>query len=158
EAAELLCSIATDPDAVGLRSTAVEAIVELGRNDTAPLIAGLLRDPGRRLCEHSIRLMVEARHVEALPLIRERLSHPTVRVRQAALEAVVRLQDAAAVEQVRWMCRHDPSPVVQPRAIWALAALAGKDAAADLEALASEGPTGPVRAAASTAHAALTDT
>jgi HEAT repeat protein len=42
EAAELLCSVAADPDAVGLRSTAVEGIIALGFDDAAPALAGSL--------------------------------------------------------------------------------------------------------------------
>src|SRR5262249_1352487 len=123
--------------------------------DAAPAIARLLADPSQRLCEHVITLMVQANHLEALPLIRPLLKHPTVRVRQAALEAVARWRDSAAVEQVRWMCHRDPSPVVRAQAVGVLVVLAGTDAAADVEALSKEAANGLVRDAAAEAHAQL---
>ena len=62
--------IRTAREAVGLRSTAVQALVELGPEQAAPALVGLLADPGERLRRQLLRLMVKAGFRDALPSLR----------------------------------------------------------------------------------------
>jgi HEAT repeat protein len=91
--------IRTALGAVGLRSTAVQALVELGPEQAAPALVGLLSDPGQRLRRQLLRLMVKAGS-HALPAIRDLLHADRHDVRLSALRALGRLQDPDAVPEL----------------------------------------------------------
>ncbi|HVN56614.1 MAG TPA: HEAT repeat domain-containing protein [Anaerolineaceae bacterium] len=148
EAIPLLVEIAQRE--IGLRSAAVEALIDLKVDGAAPLLAPLLRDPSEGLRRHLVEMMVSADYRSALPLIRGMIQDPSAQVRDAALVAVAAWKDAAAVETVRQMAYSDPNPFVRPRAVAALASLAGPEAIRDLRALAGDA-NGFVRQAASAA-------
>jgi HEAT repeat protein len=140
EAVPLLIRIAHE--AVGLRSTAVEALTELAPEQAAPALVGMLDDPGDRLRGQLLSLMTKAGHSDALPKIRTMLEDPRVRLRRSALQAVAALRDLDAVDQVHVLCLSDPNPFVRPEAVTTLVALLGAAATPTLELLTDD--TNPV--------------
>jgi HEAT repeat protein len=125
-------------DAVGLRSTAVEALAKIDPERAGPQLVDMLDDPGSRLRRKLLPLMASSGQVEALPKIRTMLADADSRVRRAALRALARLRDRESVEAIRVLCHTDPNPYVRPAATWALAAVSGADAIPTLEVLATD--------------------
>jgi len=136
EAIPILMEVAQN--IVGLRSVAVEALIDLKADAAAPVLAPLLSDPSNNLRRSLIEMMINADYRASLPLIRTLLKDPAVTIREEALAAVNHWHDQASVEQVRWMAYHDPNPFVRPQAVTALVDLIGRDALPDLIALASD--------------------
>lgn len=123
---------------VGLRSTAVEALIDLDAEEAAPVLALLLMDPSNRLRRNLIEMMIKADYRPALPLIRSLLKDSSIAIRETALAAVARWKDQASIETVRWMAYSDPNPFVRPQAVTALTTILGSEAIPDLIALAND--------------------
>lgn len=123
---------------VGLRSTAVEALVEMKAEEAASTLAPLLYDPSNRLRRYLIEMMVRADYRAALPVIRALLKDVNITIREAALEAIGRWQDRISIDTVRWMCYHDSNPFVRPQAVTTLFNLLGSEALPDLLSLAED--------------------
>jgi HEAT repeat protein len=136
EAVPTLMEIAQN--VVGLRSAAVEALIELKADEAAPILAPLLNDPSNNLRRSLIEMMIEADYRAALPLIRTLLKDPAITIREEALAAINHWRDMASLDQVRWMCFQDPNPFVRPQAITCLVALINRDAIPDLVGLAHD--------------------
>lgn len=136
EAIPILTEIAQKE--VGMRSKAVQALIELRADAAVPVLAGMFADPGNKLRNSLIRMMIQADYRPALPAIRPLLKDNNGQIRQAALEAVIRMQDLAAVNQVRWMCRKDTNPYIRVKAVHGLAALLGRECVPDLLPLAQD--------------------
>ena len=115
---------------MGCRSTAVQALVELGPEQAAPALVGLLADPGERLRRQLLRLMVKASCREALPAIRALLRAERHDVRCGAL-GLAQLHDLEAADEVGTLCLTDPNPFVRPEAVRVLSSLLGINASAD---------------------------
>jgi HEAT repeat protein len=133
EAIPLLIRIAQSE--VGLRGRAVQALMALGAEEAAPVLAKMLAEPSGRLRESLVFMMIEADYRPALPLIRPLLEDQTGYLREAALQAVMKMGDAAAARQVRRMCFHEPQPFTRLRALDCLVSLLGPEAIPDLVAL-----------------------
>jgi HEAT repeat protein len=133
EAIPLLIRLAQSQ--VGLRGRAVQALMALGVEEAAPVLAKMLAEPSGRLRESLVMMMIEADYRPALPLIRPLLEDQTGYLRDAALQAVRKMGDAAAARQVRWMCFHEPQPFTRLRALDCLVSLLGPGAIPDLIAL-----------------------
>ncbi len=123
---------------VGLRSTAVEALIDLDAEEAAPILALLLTDPSNRLRRNLIEMMIKADYRPALPLVRSLLKDSSIAIRETALAAVARWKDQASIEAVRWMAYSDPNPFVRPQAVTALTNILGQEALPDLLALAND--------------------
>ncbi len=123
---------------VGLRSAAVEALIELNAEEAAPILAPLLSDPSNKLRRYLVELMIRSNFRAALPFIRPMLKDPTITVRETALAAIGRWQDRASADTVRAMCHHDPNPFIRPQAINVLVDLIGDEAIPDLITLTSD--------------------
>ena len=132
---------------VGLRSAAVEALMELQAAEAAPLLATMLSDPSERLRRNLIQLMQQAGYRLALPIIRPLLHDPSISVRRAALAAVTQWRDAGSLAQVRRLCQQEGNPYLRAQAVSSLQALAGEQAMPDLLALIAD-PNTLVRQAA----------
>lgn len=123
---------------VGLRTIAVEALIELQAAEAAPLLAPLLADPSLKLRRHLVELMVKADYRAALPAIRGLLKDDAITMREAALSAIVAWQDREASETIRRMAFHDSNPFLRPQAVTALVSLLGADSLPNLQALAMD--------------------
>ncbi len=123
---------------IGLRSTAVEALIELNAEEAAPVLALQLTDPSNRLRRNLIEMMLQANYRPALPLIRSLLHDTSISIRESALAAVSKWNDSASVDVVRWMAYSDPNPFVRPQAVTALVTISGIEALPDLMALAGD--------------------
>ncbi|HEX7433588.1 MAG TPA: HEAT repeat domain-containing protein [Anaerolineaceae bacterium] len=123
---------------VGLRSAAVEALIDLDAEEAAPILALLLTDPSNRLRRNLIEMMMKADYRPALPLIRALLRDSSIAIRETALAAVARWKDIASIETVRWMAYSDPNPFVRPQAVTALSNILDEEALPDLLALAND--------------------
>lgn len=130
EAIPLLIEIARRQ--VGLRSAAVEALIDLKADEAAPVLAPLLNDPSNKLRRSLVEMMTRAGYRAALPVVRPLLRDANIGIREAALAAVSRWEDLVSVDTVRWMCYHDPNPFVRPQAIATLVSLVGEQALPDL--------------------------
>ncbi len=141
EAVPLLTRLAQET--VGLRGKAIRALTALRADAAAPeltdflarLIAG---PPEPRLCFELLGLMRAVTHRPALPVIRRCLQYPDRGVRQLALRIVTDWRDEESVRQVREMCYQDESAFIRPEAVASLVTLAGREAIADLMALAQD--------------------
>lgn len=136
EAIPLLTEIAQHE--VGLRSAAVRALSDLNAESAIPILAPMLSDPSINLRGQLINLIVKLDYRKALPAIRPLLKDAAITIRQSALTVITRWKDLASVEQVRWMCYHDPNPYVRPRAISSLVGLLGSESLPDLLSLAND--------------------
>lgn len=123
---------------VGLRSAAVEALIELNAEEAAPVLAPLLSDPSNKLRRYLVELMIRSNFRAALPFIRPMLKDLTITLRETALAAIGRWQDLASTDTVRNMCYHDPNPFLRPQAINVLVDLIGEQALPDLIALTND--------------------
>ncbi len=123
---------------MGLRSTAVEALIDLDAEEAAPVLALLLTDPSNRLRRNLIEMMIKANYRPALPLIRSLLRDSSIAIRETALAAVARWKDLTSVETVRWMAYSDPNPFVRPQAVAALTNILEEEALPDLFTLAGD--------------------
>jgi HEAT repeat protein len=146
EAIPLLTKIAEGE--VGLRGAAVQALVEMGASEAAPALAKMFRDPSVELRRRLISLMLQADYRPAMPIIRSLLEDTSVPIRRSALNAVERWHDVEAAAEVRRLCYRDPNPFTRPHAIKCLTALIGREAIADLIALADDPNTNVRRAVA----------
>ncbi len=133
---------------VGLRSAAVQALIDLGADSISDQLAHMFADPSSALRESLIRMMIQSDYRPALPAIRPLLKDAKMPIRQAALDVISNWHDLAAIDQVRWMCHHDPSPHLRPHAVATLTRLAGYQALPDLLVLAVDLNTAVRRAVA----------
>lgn len=117
---------------VGLRGTAVEALVEMNAEEAASILTPLLNDPSNRLRRNLIEMMMQADYQAALPLVRPLLKDNAITVRETALAAVSKWQDLVSVEDVREIAYNDPNPFVRPQAVITLTKLLGQEALLDL--------------------------
>ena len=117
---------------VGLRGTAVEALVEMNAEEAAAILTPLLNDPSNRLRRNLIEMMLQADYKAALPLVRPLLKDNAITVRETALAAVSKWQDLVSVEDVREIAYSDPNPFVRPQAVITLTKLLGQEALLDL--------------------------
>jgi HEAT repeat protein len=117
---------------VGLRSMAVEALVEMNAEEAASVLSPLLNDPSNRLRRSLIEMMMQADYKTALPLVRPLLKDNAITVRETALAAVSKWGDRVSVEDVRDIAFSDPNPFVRPQAVITLTRLLGQDALQDL--------------------------
>jgi HEAT repeat protein len=121
--------IRTARNAVGLRSTAVEALAAICPREAAPQLVPLLADPGERLRDRLLRLMVKAGHRDASPAVRALLLDRQHGVRAAALRTLAKIGATDAVDQIRDMIDTEGNPFVRAEAVTALMALLGPNAA-----------------------------
>ena len=117
---------------VGLRSVAVEALVEMDAEEAAAILSPLLSDPSNRLRRNLIEMMLQADYKAAMPLVRPLLKDSAITVRETALAAVSKWQDRVSVEDVREIAYNDPNPFVRPQAVITLTKLLGQEALLDL--------------------------
>ncbi len=117
---------------VGLRGTAVEALMEMNVEEAAVILTPLLKDPSNRLRRNLVEMMIQADYQAALPLVRPLLKDSAITVRETALAAVSKWQDLVSVEDVREIAYDDPNPFVRPQAVITLTKLLGQDALLDL--------------------------
>ena len=117
---------------VGLRSVAVEALVEMGAEEAAAILTPLLSDPSNRLRRNLIEMMMQADYEAALPLVRPLLRDSAITVRETALAAVSKWQDKVSADDVREIAINDPNPFVRPQAVLTLTRLLGQEALPDL--------------------------
>lgn len=125
-------------EAVGLRSRAVEALVELGPKEAAPVLVDLLADPGKQLHEQLLRLMVKAEYRPAVPIIRGMLSDRRLEWRRGALRSLAAFGDEDSAEAILAVCREDTNPFLRADAVRVFSRLVGEAAAAALEVLAND--------------------
>lgn len=116
---------------VGLRTRAVQALIELNDERAAPLLVELLNDPSSSLQVSLVKMMVRADYHPAVVAIRPLLKNPNSQVRQTALDAVIHFKDTAVVDEVRQMCFSDSNPFLRARAVHGLAGLAREDTLPD---------------------------
>ena len=117
---------------VGLRGTAVEALVAMNAEETASILTPLLNDPSNRLRRSLIEMMMQADYKAALPMVRPLLKDNAITVRETALAAVSKWGDRVSVEDVREIAYNDPNPFVRPQAVITLTKLLGQEALLDL--------------------------
>lgn len=117
---------------VGLRSAAVEALVDMNAEEAAAILSPLLNDPSNSLRRNLIEMMIKADYTAALPLIRPLLKDKAITVRETALAAVSKWGDKVSIDDVREIAFSDPNPFVRPQAVIALTRLLEQDALADL--------------------------
>jgi HEAT repeat protein len=134
EATPLLVRVARQE--VGLRTKAVQALIDLNAAEAAPLLIDMLTDPGNSLRFTLLKMMVKARYLPALPVIRSLLEDSNSQIRQAALDAVVVMRDTASLKRIRHICISDANPFIRVRAVNGMVILAGFDAFDDLRKLA----------------------
>jgi HEAT repeat protein len=139
EAVPILVQVARQE--VGLRTKAAQALIELDAAEAAPLLIDMLADPGNSLRFTLLKMMVKARYLPALPVIRSLLDDPNTQIRQAALEAVLVFRDAVSVKRIRQICFLDSNPFLRVRAVNSLVILVGNDALRDLRKLAGDSNT-----------------
>lgn len=142
QAIPLLIRIARDE--IGLRSIAVQALIDLHAEEAAPALLPLLerlrQSAGEeRLCCCLLHLITAVDYRFARGQVRGFLEHPLSGVRIAALRAVAGWHDREALATVRGMARSDPSAFVRPVAVAALVEIAEAASLADLEALTDDG-------------------
>jgi HEAT repeat protein len=141
EAVPLLVRIAREE--VGVRGIALQALIDLRAESAAPALLPLLSRlhdsvHEERLCASLIYLMTTVDYRFAQPEVRRFLDHKLPGVRCAALKALARWQDGEGLEQVRGLCRDDPSAFVRPTAVACLARLLGPAALPELCSLADD--------------------
>ncbi len=136
EAVPILVEIAERE--VGLRGSAVEALVEMKAEEAASILSPLLSDPSNRLRRNLIEMMMQADYDAALPLVRPLLRDNAITVRETALAAVSKWQDRVSADDVRQIAYDDPNPFVRPQAVITLTSLLGQEALPDLVALADD--------------------
>jgi HEAT repeat protein len=129
EAVPILIQIAQRE--VGLRTRAVQALIELNDERAAPLLVELLNDPSSSLQVSLVKMMMRADYRPAVVAIRPLLKNQNSQVRQTAMEAVIHFKDTAALEDVRQICFSDSNPFLRARAVHGLAGLAGEGALPD---------------------------
>jgi len=117
---------------IGLRSMAVEALVEMKAEEAAAVLSPLLSDPSNRLRRSLIEMMMQADYQAALPLVRPLLKDTAITVRETALAAVSKWGDRVSEGDVREIAFNDPNPFVRPQAVLTLTRLLGQDALPDL--------------------------
>ncbi len=117
---------------IGLRSVAVEALVEMNAEEAAAILSPLLSDPSNALRRNLIEMMLQADYQSALPLVRPLLKDKAIAVRETALAAISKWGDKISVDDVREIAFSDPSPFVRPQAVIALTRLLGQEALLDL--------------------------
>lgn len=117
---------------VGLRGTAVEALMEMNAEEAASILTPLIKDPSNRLRRNLVEMMIQADYKAALPLVRPLLKDSAITVRETALAAISKWQDFVSVDDVREMAYNDPNPFVRPQAVITLTKLLGQDALLDL--------------------------
>jgi HEAT repeat protein len=144
EAVPILIQIAQRE--VGLRTRAVQALIELNDERAAPLLVELLNDPSSSLQVSLVKMMIRADYRPAVVAIRPLLRNPNSQVRQIAMEAVIHFKDTAALEEVRRICYSDSNPFLRARAVRGLAGLEGEEALPDFNNLAQD-PNAYVRQA-----------
>lgn len=121
---------------IGLRTKAVNALLEL-EPDTFPVeLLALLDDPNLRLRIATLKLMGQTRYRLLLNHIRKLLNDESPAIRMAALEYVCEIRNLASVATVRFLCYRDSLSFVRTRAIAALVSLTDANALSDLQALA----------------------
>ncbi len=136
EAVPLLIQIAHQE--VGLRTQAVQALIEMNDSRVAPLLVDMLADPGSSLRTSLVKMMIKAHYQPAIIAIRPLLHDSNGQVRSAALDAVVVFKDSVSEKVIRQMCYSDPNPFLRSRAVHGLVILAGHDAVPDLIVLARD--------------------
>jgi len=117
---------------VGLRGTAVEALMEMKAEEAAVVLTPLLSDPSNRLRRNLVEMMIQADYQAALPLVRPLLKDGAITVRETALAAISKWKDMVSVEDVREMAYSDPNPFVRPQAVITLTKLLGQEVLMDL--------------------------
>lgn len=117
---------------VGLRGTAVEALMEMKAEEAAVVLTPLLSDPSNRLRRNLVEMMIQADYQAALPLVRPLLKDGAITVRETALAAISKWKDMVSVEDVREMAYSDPNPFVRPQAAITLTKLLGQEVLMDL--------------------------
>ena len=117
---------------VGLRGTAVEALMDMNAEEAAFILTPLLSDPSNRLRRNLVEMMLQADYKAALPLVRPLLKDNAITVRETALAAVSKWHDLVSIEDVREMAYNDPNPFVRPQAVITLTKLLGQEVLFDL--------------------------
>ena len=133
---------------VGMRSKSIQALIEMNAVEAAPILAHMLADPGVRLRDSLIRLMVTAGYADAPVLLRPLLTDSNTSIRQLVLLALTQFNDQAAIKAIRTMSRQDTNPYLRAAAVDSLFILQGDEALRDLLNLAADLNTNVRRAVA----------
>lgn len=132
----LLTRIATTQ--VGMRSKAINALMQLDSDDVVPVLLPLLNDPGEKIRTFLLRMIGSRNFRKAAPVVRPLLNDTSVTIRRLALQVLLQFHDHAALAAVRDMSRHDSNPFIRRTAALGLLELAGDEALPDLMALVSD--------------------
>lgn len=124
--------IQTAQNHVGLRSHAVQALIDMHADEAVPMLAKMMADPSPSLRNRLARMMREFDPSITLPSMRLLLVNPSVQARQSALNAVVGADDQVSIPVIRQMSKQDPSPFLRAVAVRGLATLLKQDALPDL--------------------------
>jgi HEAT repeat protein len=144
ESVPLLVRIAQEE--IGVRSLAVQALIDLKVPEAAPPLLPLLSrlvdsQHEERLCTGLLHLMYSLDYRFALSEIRRFLHHRLPPVRNAAVKIISHWHDRESVERIRAMCHQDASAFVRPVAVAALGRLIGAEALPDFQALSADSNT-----------------
>jgi HEAT repeat protein len=131
ESAPLLIKIIQSE--IGLRTTSLDALSNLGLNAFPVELLPLLDDPNPELRAALLRLIIQT-HYPVPPLrVRRFLHDKSEKVSMAALDLVCQLHDSGAVSTVRYLCQHSTKVYLRARAIAALVKLIGLQSIPDLQ-------------------------
>ncbi|HEY9087564.1 MAG TPA: HEAT repeat domain-containing protein [Anaerolineaceae bacterium] len=123
---------------VGMRSKAINALMQLDSDDVVPVLLPLLNDPGEKIRIFLLRMIGSRNFRKAAPVVRPLLCDPTVSIRRQALQVLIQLRDRGALDAVRAMAQQDSNPFVRRMAALGLLELAGDAALPDLILLADD--------------------
>lgn len=123
---------------VGMRSKAINALMQLDSDDVVPVLLPLLNDPGEKIRIFLLRMIGSRNFRKAAPVVRPLLADPAVSIRRPALQVILQFRDKGALDMVRNMAEHDSNPFVRRMAALGLLELAGDEAMPDLMRLAGD--------------------
>lgn len=105
---------------VGARSRAINALIELNEEEAVPILIPLLADPGVRLRDSLIKLMVKTNFSATTLLIRPMIYDHNAEIRSLVVTILSKEKDFQSLESIKKMAFLDSSPFVRIAALNAL--------------------------------------
>jgi len=105
---------------IGARSKAINALIEMNAEEAVPILIPLLADPGVRLRDSLIKLMLKTNFSATTLLIRPMINDHNAEIRSLVVTILSKEKDFQSLESIKKIAYSDSSPFVRIAALNAL--------------------------------------
>jgi len=117
---------------VGVRSRAINALIEMNAEEAVPILIPMLADPGLKIRDSLIRLMVKTNFSATNILLRPLLYDRNTDIKALAITVLANNKDPRSLKTIRQIIKNDGSSRIRSIALNALGESLGMDAIGDL--------------------------